>query len=136
MHWMPVDFLASLSEVGLLRLIPHLGASSLAARTGLMRRLMCFGRVVQLVDDRLDDEDEATLLGVYVQAGWRTRSLSFQLAHVWRDANELGIWEHLRSQVLSPSRFACIHVPPMCGRTVFATLSARVGGAIRRRRAS
>lgn len=91
MHSMPVDVLASLPEFGLPRLVPHLGAFSLAERLGMMRRLMYLRRVLQLVDDRIDDEDEATLLGVNVWAGWRVRSLSVQLTCLWRDTNQVGL---------------------------------------------
>lgn len=95
MHSMPAGVFASLLELGHLRIVPHLGSVSLAARLGFMRRLTYLGRILQLTDSRIDEEGEATLFGVDVWASCRMRSLSVELGQLWRVANEVGLWAQL-----------------------------------------
>lgn len=103
MHSMPSELLGSLAEYGLSCVASQLSSFSLVAWLNLVRHVRYFGRVLQLVDDHIDDDDDTALLGRDVWAGWRARSLAVQLAKLWRDADSVGLWGQIH-----PYHSACL----------------------------
>ena len=122
---MPSDLLASMHELDLPDVLPHLRATSLAARITHLQRLRCWQFVLDKIDENIDANDDQVLMIFGKWEQWRTASLSVQLRAVWRSFTSTGLRQVLQLRPHRCGALGRLLLPDLRNRGPLEVLAAR-----------